>query len=477
MSDAIPLPARPDLRYYKKLAKELLHADDVRAWLDGWITGGEARETIARLEKRLLKAKVAQLSHAQLFLARAHGFESWPKFSKHVEAMRDHDSRDALFEAAADAIVVGDLATLDGLLRKHPELVRARSSRAHGATLLHYAAANGVEDFRQKTPANIVAIARRLVGAGADVNAEAQSYGGGDTTFMLAATSVHPQRAGVQLDLMRFLLDHGAVIPPDAVYACLANGRGEAAEFLLDRGEVLDFSRGADANGMTLLHHAAAAGSLRITRMLLDRGAEVDAKNGYGGTVLEQAVWSAIHARRPQHIEIIELLVERDAHLSEEWLTGYSDIDAALHPEQRRVRDLRRVADQARHERRYDDARSGYLAAVDVCRASGDARLLAHTLRHLGDIEREMGRNDDAEVHLVEALEIARRERVEPLELANTIRPLALVRDDEALWREAHALYASVDVQAGVAEAARHLSRGAPLPPPAGRRRRRGGRG
>lgn len=317
------------------------------------------------------------------------------------------DLQDALFEAAADAIVDGDLTTLDRLLTDSPGLVHARSSRTHRATLLHYVSANGVEDFRQKTPANIVAIATRLIDAGSDVNAEAQSYGGGDTTFMLAATSVHPQRAGVQLDLMRLLLDRGAVIPPNAVHACLANGRAEAAEFLLDRGAMLDLSRGADANGMTLLHQAVAAGSLRITRMLLDHGAKLDVKNAYGGTVLEQAVWSA---------------------------------------------------KRARHERRYEDARQGYLAAVEVCRASGDARLLAHTLRHLGDIEREMGRPHDAEPHLVEALDIARREQVAPLELANTIRPLALLRDDEKLWREAHALYARVHVEAGVAEAARRLA-------------------
>jgi tetratricopeptide (TPR) repeat protein len=126
------------------------------------------------------------------------------------------------------------------------------------------------------------------------------------------------------------------------------------------------------------------------------------------------------------------------------------------------VRELRRVADRARHERHYEEARNGYLTAIDVCRASGDARLLGHTLRHLGDIEREMGRTDDAEAHCAEALEIARREGVAPLELANTIRVLALLRDDEALWREAHDLYVSANVEAGVAETARHLAKRGP---------------
>jgi len=38
--------------------------------------------------------------------------------------------------------------------------------------------ANGVEDFRQKTPENIVAIARVLLEAGADVTAESDAYVG-----------------------------------------------------------------------------------------------------------------------------------------------------------------------------------------------------------------------------------------------------------------------------------------------------------
>jgi hypothetical protein len=150
---------------------------------------------------------------------------------------------------------------------------------------------------------------------------------------MLVATSVHPERAGVQLDLMRLLLDRGAAIPPNAVQACLASGRGAPAEFLLDRGAELDLSHleAADGNGMTLLHHAAAAGSLRMVRMLLDRGANLEARNGYGGTVLEQAVWSAIHARQPQHLEIIELLVGHGARVADGWFTGYGDLDAAIH--------------------------------------------------------------------------------------------------------------------------------------------------
>ena len=49
-----------------------------------------------------------------------------------------------------------DAQKLARLLREDPTLVRARSTRDHNSTLLHYVSANGLEGFRQKTPKNIV---------------------------------------------------------------------------------------------------------------------------------------------------------------------------------------------------------------------------------------------------------------------------------------------------------------------------------
>src|SRR5258708_68383 len=70
------------------------------------------------------------------------------------------------------------MATLEKLLSENPTLVCARSTREHRSTLLHYVSANGVENFRQKTPKNIVEITKLLLKAGADVNAESDAYGG-----------------------------------------------------------------------------------------------------------------------------------------------------------------------------------------------------------------------------------------------------------------------------------------------------------
>jgi ankyrin repeat protein len=238
------------------------------------------------------------------------------------------------------------------MLADDPSLVRARSMRDHRSTLLHYVSANGIEDFRQKTPGNICEMAQLLLEAGADVNAESDAYGGGSTTLLLVATSVHPDRAGLQLAILNLLLDHGATVErpggSGAVNTCLHNGRARAAEFLASRGARLDLEDAAgvgqldvvqsffladgslrppatmqqlvngfcwacqfghsstvrfllrhgvraeaaiNAQHQTGLHHAALGGNVDIVRTLLQHGADVNAREtAFGGTPLGWAL-------------------------------------------------------------------------------------------------------------------------------------------------------------------------------------------
>ena len=280
------------------------------------------------------------------------------------------------FEQAADAMVAGDAVTLASLLRRDPHLVQARSERAHRATLLHYVGANGVEDERQKSPKNAVAIAKTLLDAGSAVDAVADMYGG-STTLDLVATSIHPKQAGVQIPLMETLLERGAALNEALVIAALRNGRAEAAEFLAQRGaalnlegaagvgrldvvktffhedgalaagttkaqledgflwaceyghnEVADFllnkgaALGTQGNtGQTGLHWAVVGGQVETIRLLLDRGAPLEARNRYGGTVLGQALWSAINGDpSTDYVRILELLLDAGAKVEEDLL-------------------------------------------------------------------------------------------------------------------------------------------------------------
>jgi hypothetical protein len=260
-------------------------------------------------------------------IARSHGFESWPKFAKHLESLARKTSSVSRFEAAADAIVVGDLAELKRLLREDPALVRATSTREHGATLLHYVAANGVENYRQKTPKNIVKIAEFLLDVGSEIDATANVYGGACTTLGLAATSVHPERAGVQEALLQVLVDHGAGFDQPShpehspiagnrqsiVIACLANGQPEAAEFLASRGALLNLAGAAALGRLQVVQsffgeeghlrpnasqaqldegfrYACAYGRDSVVEVLLDRGVNLSAQSGDGQTALHWAV-------------------------------------------------------------------------------------------------------------------------------------------------------------------------------------------
>src|SRR6476646_10781915 len=129
---------------------------------------------------------------ARGIIASTHHFDTWDALVAHLATIRDEASPAARFEAAVDAIVGGDIAALTRLLRNDPQLVRARSPRRHHSTLLHYVGANGVEAFRQHTPANAVAIAEVLFCAGAEGDASADMYRG-SPTLGLVATSLHPK--------------------------------------------------------------------------------------------------------------------------------------------------------------------------------------------------------------------------------------------------------------------------------------------
>lgn len=130
------------------------------------------------------------------------------------------------------------------------------------------------------------------------------------------------------------------------------------------------------------------------------------------------------------------------------------------------ARALSGLAQIERDLRDFERARPLYEEAVSIYRSSNDRPNLAHTVRHLGDILRHQGRLELAEPCYLEALQIYRNEvEAAPLELANTIRGFALLKGENgetkealSLWEEAKKLYATVNVQAGVAESDRQIA-------------------
>ncbi len=131
------------------------------------------------------------------------------------------------------------------------------------------------------------------------------------------------------------------------------------------------------------------------------------------------------------------------------------------------IQALKGLAQAERDLRRPEAALPLYEEALAISRVEGDALTIAHTVRHVGDLHRKAGRPEAAERCYLEALEIYRGATTVPaLDLANAVRPLAILRDDAGdriearrLWSEAKALYAAAGVREGVEECSRRLAR------------------
>jgi hypothetical protein len=300
--DVVPLVLRPDVEEYARLANALAAGGEVdAAWLQAVGVPGDrfVQDSIDRAVAQVRDERPATPADARAAVARAHGFETWGEFADHVEGIGSN-----AFEAAADAVVGGDEATLGALLGADPGLAQARSARRHHATLLHYVAANGVEDFRQTSPPNAVAIATMLLDAGAAVDALADTYGGGpaQTTLSLLVSSVHPAEAGVQVALVEVLAGRGAAVDGVAddgapLMTALGFGYPAAAQALAARGARVD-------NVLV----AAGLGRLDIVRALA--GHEQILTDPWRGDVPDPEGLALLWAARYGHTPVVEFLLD-----------------------------------------------------------------------------------------------------------------------------------------------------------------------
>jgi hypothetical protein len=269
----------------------------------------------------LVASRPAKLADCQLVLARELGYPSWAKLKE-----------DLLFRNAVRALDAGDLATLEGLLRQHPSLVRYRCRRGewydagyfHGAQLLHHIAANPI---RQPLPPQIREVTRLLLEHGADPNAVTE---GGSTTVGLLLTSRHASEVGVALPLIDLLREAGAretLDDPDVLSAPLLNvAPGTAAE-LVKRGARMDLRHAAGLGDLDSLNalltadddrsqldealaFAAIRGQVEAAQVLVQHGARGDVLVTPGG----QTPRTALHeAANRGHLEIVQLLLEHGA--------------------------------------------------------------------------------------------------------------------------------------------------------------------
>ena len=220
------------------------------------------------------------------------------------------------------AVRAEDIETVDALIRAG---ARVKTASRHGVTPLYLAADLGN-----------AAMIRRLVAAGADANGTDIS---GDTVLMAAV------RSGT-LDAVRALLDAGAEVnaaEPQVGHTALMwavrEDRPELVSLLLARGASVDAKTRTGAQpaarppgagggshgvgivrggvppqgeqppapgGMTALSFAAREGRLEAARLLLDAGADVNAREANGISPLVMAITN-------RHTKVAAMLLARGA--------------------------------------------------------------------------------------------------------------------------------------------------------------------
>jgi ankyrin repeat protein len=378
--DFKPLPFHSTVEEYQKQAVELLEAhragdsQAIRILHDNHPRFLDSK--IPWLPKNLpdseIRTAALEPADTELTVARWYNFRDWPALVEYVHAVSQHGSPVFRFESAVEAVITGNEAALESLLRENPELVRARSTRinnfdppVHRATLLHYVAANGVEGYRQKAPKNAVEIATILLKAGAEVDALADMYGVPCTTMSMLVSSCHPSKAGVQVALVDLLLDFGAALEGrgsakwgSPLMTALVFGYPGAAEALARRGARVDNITAAAGLGRLAetgqllatagpesrhraLALAAQHGRVEIVRLLLDAGVDPNRYNPEGfhshGTPLH-------HAAGAGHDAVVRLLVERGARLDiKDTIYQATPLGWAMHAGQTKIQNYLRA--------------------------------------------------------------------------------------------------------------------------------------
>jgi len=116
------LREHPDLDQLRRQAKELLAA----------FTAGEP-DAVAEVNAHYHDADAVnfELHDAQLVLARAYGFDSWPKLKAYLDGVN--------IKSLTDAVRAGDLARVRAMIEARPELVNTDMAENDEHRAIHYA--------------------------------------------------------------------------------------------------------------------------------------------------------------------------------------------------------------------------------------------------------------------------------------------------------------------------------------------------
>jgi hypothetical protein len=328
-----PLPLNANLDHLEQQARDLL---DSHAARDPQVAQRirEFHPRFQRATDAVIFGARLSLDDAQLTIARERGFVDWAGMKRRIEQPAPSDNlslaaqeriEDPIFRRAVDLLDAGNAEGLRDYLKAHPDLVRRHVTFEGGnyfrnPTLLEFVAENPVR--HRSLPANIVEVTKVILDAGAKRNQSALNE-----TLGLVCSGCVPRECRVQIPLIDLLCEHGAD-PNSAMSAALPHGEFEAVDALLQNGARVDLPVAAglgrleDAQPLLpsanpddrhrALALAAQFGHTAIVRLLLDAGEDPNRYNPVGfhghSTPLHQAAVGG-------HGETVRLLVERGARL------------------------------------------------------------------------------------------------------------------------------------------------------------------
>lgn len=260
------LPAHPNLEHLKKQARTLLR--------DAQASNGEAEARFAACDITT-SPKLADALHV---IAREYGFDTWPALKLHVETASAEPA-----DVLSAAIKANNAAMARELLSRHPEL-RARINEP-------------LPNHSFDMPAIVVAaekqnreMADALLDSGANINERSRWWAGGFGVLDFA----NPE-------LATYLISRGAMVD---IHAAARLDMPERVRAFLAADPHQVHERGGD--GQLPLHFAS---TVEIAAMLLDAGADVDARDiDHESTAAQYMVSIA-----PQRHEVARFLVARGA--------------------------------------------------------------------------------------------------------------------------------------------------------------------